>query len=74
MSKEVKEAQEMDTTEKPADRYEYYVLVEHDHEGSSETEAENEDQPKKKQKREDSDLLTIKKGDVVKVIQKDESG
>mmetsp|Transcript_17251 Transcript_17251/g.17184 ORF Transcript_17251/g.17184 Transcript_17251/m.17184 type:complete len:204 (-) Transcript_17251:29-640(-) len=66
----------MDTgnNDKESDRYEHYVLVEHDHQGSEEKEDEKDEKPQKKQKREDSDFLTIKKGDVIKVICKDESG
>ncbi|CAG9329204.1 unnamed protein product [Blepharisma stoltei] len=76
MSKEEKGSEEMDTgnNEKESDRYEYYVLVEHDHQGSEEKEDEKDEKPQKKQKREDSDFLNIKKGDVIKVIFKDESG
>lgn len=71
MSKEEDEVEEMDLGES---RYEEYVQTTHDHKGLDEEEKEPSSEPRKKQKTEFSELLSMKKGDCVKVISKDRSG
>jgi Variant SH3 domain len=70
MQKEEKETEEMDIGES---RYEEYVLAIHDHQGQDELK-ELADEPRKKIKTENSDLLTMKKGECIKVMSKDRSG
>ena len=71
---EDKGIEEMDLGES---RLEEYVQATHDHEGQKETEDESKepvDEPRKKQKTDTSELLSMKKGDCIKVMSKDRSG
>ena len=69
-NKEEKEVEEMELSES---KYEEYVLATHDHEGEDEEKLISSE-PRKKQKTEHSDLLSMKKGDCIKVISKDRTG